>query len=79
MSMRHFFVSFGSLHMEAADSNWSLADVSGMGVTCCSPTRLDLSGALDNVRGIVYFSSSESHATSSLQKCLLVNSAILSK
>lgn len=65
--------------MEAADSSWSLADVSGMGVTCRSPTRLDLSGALDNVRGIAYFSSSESHATSPLQKCLLVNSAIVSK
>lgn len=66
--------------MEAADSSWSLADVSGMGVTRGPPTRLeDLSRALDNVRGIVYFPTSESHATSPLQKCLLVNSAILSK
>ena len=50
--------------MEAADSSWSLADVSGMGATRRSPTRLDLSRALDNVRGIVYFPTSESHATS---------------
>lgn len=64
--------------MEAADSNWSLADTSGTSVICPSQIRpKDHSGTLDSSREIVCFPSSQSHANSSLKKCLLSNSIII--
>lgn len=71
-------VSSGSLCSEAVDNKWSLADTPGMGTICPSPIRpKDTSGTLDIIKEIVYFPSSQSHAISSLQKCLLINSVII--
>lgn len=66
-------VSSGSLHTEAGDNNWSLADTPGMGTICPSPIRTKaISGTLGITKEIVYFPGPQSHANSSLQKCLFI-------